>query len=246
MEDNFLAVNKKYFNLGLKSIDIFILAQIDEFIRNNCECYVTNQQMSDMFGESVRTIARSLDKLESLNFINRNTVIDKSKGQANRVRRLSINYEVIKANVKMSHALEHDSKKLVPDVNEASAKNSKTKCQNGTIKEKKKENKKDKEVKESDRKKYKSQLKDIDMLMDVLDKKGIKYSEEEIIDSYMEVNNRNLLPEYKWNCETLANFINEKNNEFDNTTFSFILNAHNKETTKHFDDMYGSMMWDDD
>lgn len=82
--------------------------------------------------------------------------------------------------------------------------------------------------------------------MDVLDKKGIKYSEEEIIDSYMEVNNRNLLPEYKWNCETLANFINEKNNEFDNTTFSFILNAHNKETTKHFDDMYGSMMWDDD
>ena len=38
MENKFLAINKKYFNLGLKSIDIMILAQIDEFSRNNCEC----------------------------------------------------------------------------------------------------------------------------------------------------------------------------------------------------------------
>ena len=43
MEDTFLAIDKRYFKLGLKSIDILILAQVDEFNRNGYECYVTNQ-----------------------------------------------------------------------------------------------------------------------------------------------------------------------------------------------------------
>ena len=101
MEDTFLAIDKRYFKLGLKSIDILILAQVDEFNRNGYECYVTNQQLSDMFGESVRTIARSLDKLENLNFISRNTFVDKSKGRSNKARKISINYEnIFKSNKK--------------------------------------------------------------------------------------------------------------------------------------------------
>ena len=92
MDNKFLAINKKYFNLGLKSIDIMILAQIDEFSRNNCECYITNQQLSDMFGESVRTIARSLNKLEELKFIIRNTITSKDNGKASKIRTMKISF----------------------------------------------------------------------------------------------------------------------------------------------------------
>ena len=46
MENKFLAVNKDYFGLGLKSLDLLIIAQVDEFQRNKCPCYVTNDQFS--------------------------------------------------------------------------------------------------------------------------------------------------------------------------------------------------------
>ena len=103
MDDKFLAVNKQYFDLGLKSLDVLILAQINEFNRNDCECYVTNQQLSDLFNESVRTIARVLDRLEGLNFIKREIVIRKEFGRANRFRVMSVNNDIIKASVKFSN-----------------------------------------------------------------------------------------------------------------------------------------------
>ena len=63
MDNCFLAINKEYFGKGLKSIDILILAQIEEFQRNKRECYVTNKQFSEMFGESESTVKRSLSRL---------------------------------------------------------------------------------------------------------------------------------------------------------------------------------------
>ena len=69
MDNNFLAVNKNYFSMGLKSIDLLIIAQIEEFKRNGCECYMTNEQLSDLFGESVNTIKRSIKKLEQQKII---------------------------------------------------------------------------------------------------------------------------------------------------------------------------------
>ena len=34
--DTFLKINKKYLALGLKSIDILIISQIEDFYRNKC------------------------------------------------------------------------------------------------------------------------------------------------------------------------------------------------------------------
>ena len=91
MENTFLAANKEYLSIGLKSIDILILAQIEEFQRNECECYVTNKQFSEMFGESEDKIKRSLAKLEKMNIIKRNTAFIEGNGKCNRRRTLSIN-----------------------------------------------------------------------------------------------------------------------------------------------------------
>lgn len=91
MENTFLAINKKYFGMGLKSIDILIVAQIEEFQRNGCDCYVTNKQFADMFGESERTINRVIAKLEELNVIKRKTTFIDGNGRGNRQRILTVN-----------------------------------------------------------------------------------------------------------------------------------------------------------
>ena len=103
MDNNFLAVNKNYFSMGLKSIDLLIIAQIEEFKRNGFECYMTNEQFSDLFGESVSTIKRALDKLESKGIIKRTTHTVNNNGQKSKQRILSISKvqnEPIKDNIK--------------------------------------------------------------------------------------------------------------------------------------------------
>lgn len=89
--DTFLKINKKYLALGLKSIDILIISQIEEFSRNKCECYMTNEQLSVLFGESGSTIKRSLDKLESMNIISRDTKFIRGNGKGTKQRILSLN-----------------------------------------------------------------------------------------------------------------------------------------------------------
>ena len=91
MENKFLTVNKDYFGLGLKSLDLLIIAQVDEFQRNKYPCYVTNDQFSYMFGASVATIMRSLEKLERLNIIIRKTKYVEENGRGNRQRILVLN-----------------------------------------------------------------------------------------------------------------------------------------------------------
>ena len=91
MENKFLAVNKDYFGLGLKSLDLLIIAQVDEFQRNHCPCYVTNDQFSTMFGESVATIMRSLEKLERLHILTRTTNYVEGNGRGTRQRILTLN-----------------------------------------------------------------------------------------------------------------------------------------------------------
>ena len=91
MNNNFLAVSKNYFGLGLKSIDILIISQIEEYERNKCKCFLTNEQFAEMFGESVSTVKRALDKLDSLKIIKRDTSFVEGFGRANRQRVLSLN-----------------------------------------------------------------------------------------------------------------------------------------------------------
>jgi DNA-binding Lrp family transcriptional regulator len=91
MDNKFLAINKNYFDIGLKSVDILIIAQIEEFQRNHRECYITNKQFSEISGESEDTIKRSLRKLEKMNVIKRNTTFIEGNGKANRRRTLTLN-----------------------------------------------------------------------------------------------------------------------------------------------------------
>ncbi len=131
--DNFLSINKKYFNIGLKSIDILILSQIEEYQRNNCECYITNQQFSDMFGESVSTIKRSIDKLEQKGMLERKTRSRTDNGKKSKERTLN----VIKVHSELNFKNKQGS-----NVEQARFKNEKSKVHNEPIKENIKENKK--------------------------------------------------------------------------------------------------------
>lgn len=87
----FLAVDKSNFNQGLKSIDLMILSQIEEFQRNNCKCYMTNEQLSEAFGESQSTIKLSISKLEEMNVICKETSFVKVNGKGTRQRVLYVN-----------------------------------------------------------------------------------------------------------------------------------------------------------
>lgn len=90
MVNTFLAINKEHLGQGLKSIDLLIISQIEEFQRSG-NCYVTNEQLSEYFGESVSTIKRSLDKLEALGIINRHTVVYTVGKKAKKRRTLTVN-----------------------------------------------------------------------------------------------------------------------------------------------------------
>lgn len=137
MENTFLAANKEYLNIGLKSIDILIIAQIEEFRRNKRECYVTNKQFAEMFGESEDKIKRSLAKLEKMNVIKRNTIFIDGNGRSNRQRILSVNdKKEWKAHIALS-------KMEGAKVNNGRCKNNEWKEHNAPIKENKKENIKD-------------------------------------------------------------------------------------------------------
>ena len=93
MNNSFLAINKGYFGTGLKSIDILIISQIEEFERNNCKCYLTNKQFAEMFGESESTIKRALDKLDDMNYINRNTINNANGSKQSRQRTITLGKE---------------------------------------------------------------------------------------------------------------------------------------------------------
>lgn len=93
MENNetFLAVKKSNMGIGLKSIEILIISQIDEYTRNGYDCYITNKQFSEMFGESERSIVRAIEKLDDMQIIKRDTKYVSGNGRGNRQRVLTLN-----------------------------------------------------------------------------------------------------------------------------------------------------------
>lgn len=84
----FLKVDKKYFNNNLKPLEILILSQIEEFISNGRDCYVTNKQFAAMFNVTEPTVDKALDRLEQLNYIRRMTNFISNRGQASKMRQL--------------------------------------------------------------------------------------------------------------------------------------------------------------
>jgi DNA-binding MarR family transcriptional regulator len=86
--EKFLKVNKKYFNSNLKPLEILILSQIEEFINNGCECYLTNKQFAEMFNTGTATVARTIDSLVESGYIIRKTKVISTRGQASKMRQL--------------------------------------------------------------------------------------------------------------------------------------------------------------
>lgn len=142
--DIFLKVNKNYFCLNLKSIDILMIAQIEEFHRNSCECYMTNEQFSIMFGESESTIKRVIDKLEKLNIIQRSTKFINGNGKGTKQRILSINdHNFWKVQNELTNKCKVQNQEMEGSkIDNGRFKNKECKVHNGPIKEKEKENKK--------------------------------------------------------------------------------------------------------
>lgn len=90
MDHKFLAINKDILGLGLKSIDLLIISQIEEFQRNNRDCYVTNEQFAEQFGASLNSVKRSIAKLEAMKIIRRKTMFIEGNGRSNRQRILTL------------------------------------------------------------------------------------------------------------------------------------------------------------
>jgi predicted transcriptional regulator len=87
---NFVKVNTEYFKKGLKPLDALILSVIEAFNNNKMLCYCTNEQFAEMFAVTEVTVAKSLDKLEELGFITRNTRVIRKDGKPTRRRTLTI------------------------------------------------------------------------------------------------------------------------------------------------------------
>ena len=185
--DNFLSINKKYFNIGLKSIDILILSQIEEYQRNNCECYITNQQFSNMFGESVSTIKRSIDKLEQKGMLERKTHSRTDNGKNSKERTLNV------INV---HSELNFKNKQGSNVEQARFKNEKSKVHNDLIKENKKEKKKDN-----------INNNDFEEIISALSQRGIDTTMEDVIKGYKFSRDIKKKP---WTVDEMVDFINRE------------------------------------
>lgn len=197
MENKFLAIDKKYFNKEFKSIELLIIAQIEEFERNNCECYITNEQLSDMFGESISTIKRALSSLETKGIIKRKTSTVSNNGQKSKQRILSISKVQNEPNLNQNDVKK--SNKQGSDAKKVRFKNEESKVHNEPIKEKKKENKKDN-----------NNNNDFNRIIDALSNKGIDATMEDIIRGYKFSKNLKKKP---WTVDEMVRFINRENQE---------------------------------
>lgn len=138
----FIKVKKNYLGLGLKSIDILILSQVEEFQRNGCLCYMTNKQFSEMFGESESTVKRSIEKLEKLNIIQRETNVITDNGQKSKQRVMAV-YDISQWNIENKNKSEESKVQKITkqgsNLNEVKVKNNNTKVHNEPIKDNLKE-----------------------------------------------------------------------------------------------------------
>jgi DNA-binding Lrp family transcriptional regulator len=89
-DPNELCVNKEYFGTGLKCLDMFIISTIEEYENCGKKCQLANKTLSSMFHRSESTIKRSIDKLEKLSIIKRNTFFVSDNGQSSKKRILTL------------------------------------------------------------------------------------------------------------------------------------------------------------
>ena len=83
-------INKEHLGTGLKSIDLLILSQVEEFVRQGLPCYMTDEYFMFMTGEGKSAVRASLDRLEKKKIIFRETKVVFGNGKANRQRTIRL------------------------------------------------------------------------------------------------------------------------------------------------------------
>lgn len=93
----FLKINKDYFGKGLKPIDLLIISQIEEFDRNGCICYMTDEQFVHITGAKRTAVKSHLKRLEDMQIISRHTetVFENGMVYKKRIIRLGRNYQQV-------------------------------------------------------------------------------------------------------------------------------------------------------
>ena len=66
MATHYLLLNKERFGKGLTILEQAILAQVEEYEKNKCPCFITNEQFAFMFGESLYRVKLAIDRLEKV------------------------------------------------------------------------------------------------------------------------------------------------------------------------------------
>ena len=99
MSKEFLQVNKEWLsNTEFSLLEKLIVAQINEYERNEKVCYMSDKKFADAFGVSTQQVTRAMKKLADNNIIQRNT-----KTVSN--NRKATNYRTLKAIVKYDYSL---------------------------------------------------------------------------------------------------------------------------------------------
>jgi predicted transcriptional regulator len=80
MANEFLKVDKDLFGLGLKPIELLIVAQILEYQTKKLDCFISNEYLSNAFGVSKDTINEAMKKLEQKKILRRETT-NKQQGR---------------------------------------------------------------------------------------------------------------------------------------------------------------------
>lgn len=86
----YIWVNKSYFNTGLRPLDILILSKIEEDNTHGRSCELTNEELADMFGETIYAVKRSLSRLEEREMIDRESSYVSGNGKRNRKREIRV------------------------------------------------------------------------------------------------------------------------------------------------------------
>ena len=89
---------RDWYNKGLKPVELLIIMEINSYINNGRECYMTNKQFADLFNVCEKTISTTMDELEKKGFIKRNTNLVSDRGQHTKFRTITLTNKVSRGN----------------------------------------------------------------------------------------------------------------------------------------------------
>ena len=89
-----LILNKERLGKGLTILEQAILAQVEEYEKNKCPCFITNEQFAFMFGVSLYQVKLALDRLEKVyGLIKRETSNVRADGGKGKMRIIKLTHQ---------------------------------------------------------------------------------------------------------------------------------------------------------